>query len=703
MTWRDLAAELEVLNAALLRAVEQRQRSAQSQSLDQLHGLVLHEDEILEFLSSGSAAESTPPAVDGSTRLSVSDQFGLGRAEELCLLLSLACEVDPRYGKTVAFLQDDITRKLPTVGLAIELFWGRERFPEGRAALLAGAPLLRHRLVDLGEISPGCPLSQRQLRLDGRITGLMLGASELDDLLVSWVELWTPGGEDVRTTMPPEIRERTLRLATSCFAEGEAPVRPIFHLHGREGSGRRALAMSVCGRLGLPLLVADVRRLPSGPAAAEALWRLGRESLIQPAAIFLAHFDELLEPARREERDAFLESAGRYSPLTFLAAAAPWNPPFAVKQRFFLDVECPALDVCSRADLWGEQLRDIPNGLGHQDLQLLAGEFDFTGGQIREALLTARARSIWTGQPGVPLAAAEIHASCRQQATPHLGDLARRVQPAGSWDDLVLPEPQKVQLQEIVAQVKRSQVVLGQWGFAGRYPYGLGIAALFEGASGTGKTMAAGIIAAELGLELFKIDLGSVVNKYIGETEKNLSRIFDEARNSNAILFFDEAEALFARRSETVKDANDRFAGIETAHLLQRLEGHNGVVLLASNMKQNLDDAFLRRMRFVIHFPLPGEEERERVWRRVFPPAAPLAADVDFHWLARRLKITAGQIKNIGLRAAFLAADRETDVNMTCILDAARREMEKMGKVSNPADFRLRTASTANAVNEEVA
>lgn len=230
------------------------------------------------------------------------------------------------------------------------------------------------------------------------------------------------------------------------------------------------------------------------------------------------------------------------------------------------------------------------------------------------------------------------------------------------WSDIVLPETQLLQLHEIVAHVKRAQVIFEEWGFAKKFSYGKGVAALFEGLSGTGKTMAAGIVGAALALDLYRIDLSSVVSKYIGETEKNLERIFTEAQDSSAILFFDEADALFGKRSE-VKDAHDRYANIETAYLLQRMEEYPGIVILASNMKQNVDEAFVRRMRFIIHFPFPAEEDRARIWQKAFPANAPLG-DVDFGWLARNLKITGGNIKNISLRAAFMAIERQSVIGM---------------------------------------
>ena len=243
-----------------------------------------------------------------------------------------------------------------------------------------------------------------------------------------------------------------------------------------------------------------------------------------------------------------------------------------------------------------------------------------------------------------------------------------------------------MQLHEIVNAVKYRQVVYDKWGFERKLSLGKGLNILFSGPSGTGKTMAAEILAGELALDLYKIDLSTVVSKYIGETEKNLSRIFQEAENSNAVLFFDEADALFGKRSE-VKDAHDRYANLEISYLLQKMEEFDGVVILATNFKKNMDPAFVRRIQFILEFPFPDEEHREKIWKKVFPDEAPLSTEVDFPFLARRLEIAGGNIKNISLRAAYLAADKDDGIHMEHLIAAAKRELQKIGKMYTEADF----------------
>ena len=274
----------------------------------------------------------------------------------------------------------------------------------------------------------------------------------------------------------------------------------------------------------------------------------------------------------------------------------------------------------------------------------------------------------------------ELFAAARAQSDPALDGLAHKIEPVHDWTQIVLPDDTLAQLHELCQQVVHRHQVLDEWGFGRRLSVGKGVTALFAGPSGTGKTMAADIIARELGLDLYKIDLSGVVSKYIGETEKNLERIFTAAENANAILFFDEADALFGKRSE-VRDSHDRYANVEVAYLLQKMDRFEGVAILATNLRQNMDEAFMRRLCFAIDFPFPDEEQRARIWRILFPAEANREPDIDFDALGAQLRISGGSIKNIVLNAAFLAASAEQSIGVQHLLHATRREYQKMGKV----------------------
>ena len=280
----------------------------------------------------------------------------------------------------------------------------------------------------------------------------------------------------------------------------------------------------------------------------------------------------------------------------------------------------------------------------------------------------------------------DLYNACRAHSNQRLNRLALKVSPRYTWSDIVLPKEQMAQLRELLNYVKYRDLVYGEWGFEQKLSLGKGLNVLFSGVSGTGKTLAAEIMAHELGLDLYKIDLSMVVSKYIGETEKNLSAIFQEAKDSNAILFFDEAEALFGKRSE-VKDAHDRYANIETAYLLQKMDEYEGIVILATNLRNNMDEAFTRRMQGTIDFPFPEEDHRRLIFEGIFPKRSPLSSDIDFAFVARQFKLTGGNIKNIALHAAFLAAEDGKVISMAQIVRATKREFQKMGRLCSKADF----------------
>lgn len=721
-SWDHLRDELELLNVCLFREV--RRRNQKNSQLDLLQGLVVNEQDVIEILTKPPGTVQIAGSDDDPEQLNVLRErigkrkesepritsltqlaalFQLERIEELCLVLCLAPEIDPRYSRVFAFLQDDVTRKQPSIELALKLFC--EDIQESlvaRSLFSGGSLLFRNRLLHFAQPTDRqLPLPQRSLKIDDRIAGFLLQTPQVDDCLVNWVEIIPHGNHQTPAALPSETIERTLRLVESSFSGKEPFLRPLIHLYGRRGAGRRSLAAAASHHVGLPLLVADLRRMPTGETTdAEMLWRLCREALLLPAVILVEHFDELLQAGRQRELAVLVEAAQYFSPVTFLSGTQVWkteNP-----KQFYLSLECPVPDATSRMQFWGQHLDNNSDQFQEPDLIELSSKFSFTEGQIQQTVKVARHRAYWESQSAIGLTPTLVNEAARGIATPGLIGLARKVETPFGWCDIVLPEDQLIQLKEIASHAKRSQIVFESWGFARNFSYGRGIAALFEGQSGTGKTMAASIIGHELGLDLYQIDLSCVVSKYIGETEKNLSRIFAEAQDSNAVLFFDEADALFGKRSE-VKDAHDRYANIETAYLLQRMEEYAGIVILATNMKQNLDEAFVRRMRFIVQFPFPTDEDRERIWQKAFPADAPMDVDVDFRWLSRKLKITGGNIKNISLRAAFLAVERKGAIGMDCLIEAAKRENEKIGKIVGLADFRGRGAAEEMIKVAEVA
>jgi len=714
-SWEHLSEELRWLDLLLHLRLLDRRRAAGEDPLDPFKGLVLSEQEILRLLAAGNAPA---PAVAGDASLPaalaasfdglalriarrreasaragtdlalarLSRIFHLGPFEERCVLLCLAPEIDRKYEKLYAYLQDDVTRRKPTVGLVLELLCGsREEALACRPAFEPRATLLRGRLLQIEGGGGLSSLLSRALKLDDRIAGFLLGAATVAPAVQEVAEIALPGlPADVRLSCA-ELRGRLGEVIRERLGRAE-PARTLIYLHGPYGAEKRALARAVCSDLGLPLVTVDVERLLAGAQPfEEAAWLAAREGVLQPAALCWRGFDRLFAEEQgqtppRERLRGLLEADQAVSRLTFLLGEQPWSPAGLLDSLDgFFDVALGPPDAAAARLLWEERLAAEAPLTGAIDAGALASRFRLTSGQIRDAAALAGNLARWRSPGAGTLTAEDLTTACRAQAGLKLTKVARKVEPGYGWDDLILPPDQRTQLREICDQAEHRHVVFGAWGFGRRMSLGKGLNALFSGPPGTGKTMAAEVIARELGLDLYKIDLSQVVSKYIGETEKNLDRVFAAAESSNAILFFDEADALFGKRSE-VRDSHDRYANVEVSYLLQKMEEYEGVAILASNLRQHLDQAFLRRLAFTVHFPFPDEESRRRIWEGSWPHEAPLDGDVDFVFLAREYRLAGGNIRNIVLAAAFLAAAERGLVRQSHLLHATRREYQKMGK-----------------------
>jgi AAA+ superfamily predicted ATPase len=594
----------------------------------------------------------------------LSRQFHVSPLESDILLCLLATEVDGGLLQACACLHDDPSRRWLTPGLLWRLLGLDPSSPKALAPFAPGSPLLQHRLV----LAPAqinhypVPLLERPLKLDDRIVAFLLGADALDAALAGVVELVRTGVADGMPAVPPELLSHFSHL----LAWWRQAASPPLLLVGRRGAGKTAAARYLAAALCRPLLIAAASQLTP-----DFWFALRREADLRGALIYLQGFELVPDPEVWWPRLGEGVIAGATGELTARLAPAPFV------------VHFPLPDYEVRHTLWRQSL----NGQGHTlDLADLAGQFRFTPGQILEATQVARQEAWLQHGPEAAPTRAELLAGARGQSNPALSRLATRVEATYDWDDLVLPPAQMAQLRAIVGQQRHAAQVYDSWGFGRKLPYGRGLAALFSGPSGTGKTMSATILARALGLDLYKIDLAGVVSKYIGETEKNLDRIFEEARTANIVLFFDEADALFGKRSE-VKDAHDRYANIEISYLLQKMEGYEGVSILATNFSQNLDEAFGRRMQFVVEFPLPDAADRERIWRGLLPAEAPVAADADFAFLARRFELTGGHIKNCVVAAAFAAAARQEAIGMAHLVRAVAAEFGKLGRPLQRAAF----------------
>jgi hypothetical protein len=619
------------------------------------------------WTTAAEAEPSLPPAL-----AELGARLGLSAFEQQVLLLCAALELDPAIPGLCALAQRDEAMPWPTFALALELFddpsW---------EALSPRGPLRDWRLVEIAQ-APGQPLTRSALRADERIVSYIKGLNYLDDRLEPMMTaIAAPEGG------LPDSQQATATAVLGGWASAaELGPAPVVQLLGPDPATKLAVAAEAAGRLGRELYRLPAALLPANAADLDTVARLwSRESLLLPLALYLD-----AQPAD-EEGAAPGRAVGRFLAgsigLFLLGAREAWPE---------LAPAAPAVDVARPTPAEQRAIWLTALGSGAEPLaDQLTGQFDFDAGTIRRIVQTAGSQPDGGDPDGgdpdggdpdgrLPRLWDASAAICR----PRMDALAQRIDGRATWDDLVLPEPELRLLHQITDQVRHRALVYNSWGFAERLNRGLGITVLFAGPSGTGKTMAAEVLARDLRLSLYRIDLSAVVSKYIGETEKNLRRVFEAAEQGAAVLFFDEADALFGKRSE-VKDSHDRYANIEVNYLLQRMESYRGVAVLATNMRSALDQAFLRRLRFVVTFPFPAAAERRLIWSKVFPPRA-RTADLDLDRLAG-LTATGGMIHNIALNAAFLAARTEAPVSMPLVLQAARDEFRKLELPVAEGDF----------------
>ncbi|MGH9326209.1 MAG: ATP-binding protein [Terriglobia bacterium] len=624
-------------------------------------------------------------------------EFGLTDLEINVVLLALAPELDLRYERIYAYLQDDVTRKWPTVDLALNLFCASAAEKLDRRLLFSpGSPLIRHNLLhfvaDPNQVEP--PFLAYYLKLDDQVTRLLLGQRHLDRRVEAFCKLVEPALDWRQLPLPDDVKIALPRLAAKAYSARE-PLR--FYFRGPDRNQKREVAEGLAGIVGAKLLAVRIDRLPEN-SKPDGLWELVlREARMNAAILYISELDDSSSPNSSARRQELVDILAAHQGIVIIAGRVPWDSQ-ATGTFEMMPVAFDVPRFAERRSCWMAELARRNVAIQPKDLDLMAGRFRLTSTQIVHAVaaaqLTARWRSAGSAsdqdQGGSPTVD-ELAAAARSQPGEELSGLAHRIESRYSWTDIVLPPDQISQLREICSQAEYRQVVYGQWGFDEKLSFGKGLNVLFSGPPGTGKTMAAEVIAHELRLDLYRIDLSQIISKYIGETEKNLDRIFTAAENSNAVLFFDEADALFGKRSE-VRDSHDRYANIEISYLLQKMEEYQGISILATNLRQNLDEAFVRRLQAIVEFPFPDEEYRLRIWQNVFPEKVPLGADVRYDLLAGEVRLAGGNIKNMALAAAFYAAADGGVLHLSHLIRAARREHQKLARSWSPGEF-LRAAT----------
>jgi len=610
-----------------------------------------------QALQDAAETMAAPPALE-----TLCAKFGLTSFERAVLLLCAGIELDASFTALHAFAQGDQQRTYPTFSLALAALPGAHW-----SALTPAAPLRRWRLIEVGA---GSALAFSPLRIDERILHYLIGVQHLDDRLVGIVDFV----EEADNLVPSHnvLAERLAKIWSQAASHG--PV-PVVQLCGNEVAAKRAIAAAACARLGLRLCAVSAQAVPADPRELDTLIRLWvREAILGGSALFLECDDQDTSDQVREK------AISRLIECTDGILALSSREHRRTRQRPMITFDVSKPTSNEQRATWHSVLGESKHTLdGH--IETLVSQFSLNAPMICSA--TVEALEHFTAAEGNDLSKA-LWDACRVRARPRLDNLAQRIESNVIWDDLVLPKTQLQVLREISVHVRQRTTVYEKWGFAKRGARGLGISALFVGGSGTGKTLAVEVLANELRLDLYRIDLSQVVSKYIGETEKNLSRVFDAAEEGGVVLLFDEADALFGKRSE-VKDSHDRYANIEVSYLLQRMEAYRGLAILTTNMKNALDPAFLRRIRFIVYFQFPDVAQRAEIWRRIFPVQTPTDC-LEVTRLAQ-LDIAGGNIRNIALNAAFLAADANEPVRMKHLLQAARREYAKLEKSLTDAEI----------------
>ena len=575
--------------------------------------------------------------------------------EQGCLVLAYGAALDKKYEKLLAYLQDDITQKAPTTALAVQLFLPLESTMAEYLSRFAR----RDRFTSLFD---------RERLLEGQL----ILHPVVREFLSTGTVAPMPGlrlfdGEKERPSGPLVTGQETARRLDLLYGE---PGERVICLTGGPGTGKRFQVEHLMARSGQRCVFVSLDCERPEERAAEGVLA----ARLTGACLCFGHMERLDAEGKRlpaEERllQEILDQEPAHEKI-FLLSQLPIR---ARLSRLTVELEVPDPTEDDRIALFRAFLGETELGDG-LTVEELAAKFRFSPRQIQLACRQAAGLARLEGEAAVP--SREMHQCCYRQVVHKLGDLASRVRPAFHWDDVVMPEEQKKLLQHACSHIRFQHRIYSEWGFDKKIAYGRGLSILFAGAPGTGKTMCAQVIANELNMEMYKINISQIVSKYIGETEKNLQAVFTEAKRSNCVLFFDECDALFGKRSE-VKDAHDRNANVEVAYLLQQIEEYDGVCILATNLIGNIDEAFMRRITYVVHFPFPDAAMREEIYRRTIPAAAPLAGDVDWAFLAEKFELSGGHIKNIVLSAAFLAALEGQSIGMSHLLRSAVREMKK--------------------------
>lgn len=619
-----------------------------------------------------SAAQGKEPAI-----FSVYSCLGLNEFESFLLLAAVSENLCPETRELVKKLENDSRRTWISKGLACRLYGILKEAPEKEFLELIdgkGRISLAFKSTSLGTKEQAEPWYRQRMYLHSRIVSAICGYSELSGQLQKVCCCFDPLNQPEPLWIYGGILEKAACVVECNGTEGSW----VLYLHGRRGSGKRLLVRHLACRLHTPILCVDGRKLAAADVIQfhDILKEILLESILSGQIVCIA---DLPEDGRKAQLMEKLAQLHRLVIFTGIEKKLLTEETFSA----VASLELPAPNAVQKTRIWGNFMKQYQVD-PEVDPELNGSKYILNGGEIKEVLETARLRAL--GEMRQSISNEDIIHAVRQLDVGQLGEYAVRVPAVFGWDDLIVEKEVRQQLDYICGQLKYRSIVGDQWGFHAKTPYGRGLCALFYGPPGTGKTMAVQVIAKELGLDLYRIDLSQMVSKYIGETEKNITALFRKAKEMNVILFFDEADAFFSRRSE-IKDANDRNANAEVAHLLQKLEEYDGITILATNLKENIDDAFKRRIKFMIDFRFPQKKTRRELWRKLLPEQAPREEGLDLNFFADEFELSGSQIKEILLNAAYIAAGDSGQIENRHIKEAVRLNYSKYGKLLTKIDF----------------
>ncbi|MGH3838384.1 MAG: ATP-binding protein [Pseudonocardiaceae bacterium] len=668
-----LLARLALVESRVRRAVALR-RTGDPDPDDAFRGLYLSEAAVDRLLAAGSS--TLAPDQTEAARLAEIEReantaedsgrdlrlrrlqrgFGLEPLDIEVLLIALIPDIDPRFEQLYGYLNDDVTRRRASIGLALGLCGVPEASAAARSRFGADSPLVAGGLMVVDDRDR--PLLSRTLRVPDRVAAHLLGDDQPDPVLA-----------DILVPLPPAVPVD----AGGMLVRGLAGEVGLLYLRERPGAGAAALACAAARSIGRRPLVTDLRWLAGRADAADLVAVAVREARLTGSVLIGTPADPLVE-----HRDVIRRLSSSAATVV-LAGMVHWDPLWSATPPLVIEVANPTAE--QRSALWWECLDG--KLASELDPGAATAQFVLSPEQVAQA---ARAARLQAQVRGSPVTETDLGLGARAQNTIGLARLARRIEPTVGWTDLVLPESTAAHLREIAVRARHRSRVLDEWRMRPGGGRGRGVTALFAGDSGTGKTMSAEVIAADLGLDLYAVDLSGVIDKYVGETEKNLERIFTEAAGVNAVLLFDEADAIFGKRSE-VRDAHDRYANIESAYLLQRMESFDGLAILATNLRANLDEALTRRLDLIVDFPMPDATLRRGLWDRCLGRRIPRATELDLDFCARAFELSGGNIRSAVVSAAYLAAKEDRPVGTADLVAGVYQEYRKLGRLTLESEF----------------